>query len=223
MNLPETTGILRKIPCLPSLLHLSKALSKCSSITRMMLPVATSIQLFHVNCLKPYLLVPRTLSKPMVFNTPSLKSLLIAVIPCLARKWTSNMPKVLHHGFLSLSICSSLSHTWLTVVPTHLYTLSSSRLILPRPRSSLQPITIVQPNTIGHMDLRWFSDGWYHSLELPRLCQRPSFEDPRQFSLHQLYLHPYQLPSDLLGLPQATGLFDGNYHKSYTLHSIRHL
>jgi len=30
-----------------------------------------------------------------------------------------------------------------------------------------QPITLVQPFTHGYMDLRWFSDGWYHSLELP--------------------------------------------------------
>ena len=30
-----------------------------------------------------------------------------------------------------------------------------------------QPITIIQPFSSGYMDLRWFSDGWYHSLELP--------------------------------------------------------
>jgi len=30
-----------------------------------------------------------------------------------------------------------------------------------------QPITIIQPFTSGYMDLRWFSGGWYHSLELP--------------------------------------------------------
>ena len=58
-----------------------------------------------------------------------------------------------------------------------------------------QPIMIVQPHSLGHMDLRWFSDGWYHSLELPNAdftqylwpFDYNDFANDRQSKIHVIF------------------------------------
>ena len=118
----------------------------------------------NINSETPYFAtLEKTLPKRMVFNMSSLKSPPIAVIPCRARKWTSifNVLKVPLSG--SLLICSCLSHTRHTVVPTHhsIYPLSFTLDVAKTKIKALydQLITIIQPFTSGYMDLRWFSDG----------------------------------------------------------------
>jgi len=90
-----------------------------------------------------------------------------------------------------------------------------------------------RPTSYPCKDLRWFSDGWCHSLELPNadLTQYlwpfdyTDFANDRHskihvhVSLYQPHLHPHQLPGDLLGLSQNNGPLDGNHH-SHTPTSV---
>jgi hypothetical protein len=115
-----------------------------------------------------------------------------------------------------------------------------------------QPITIVQPHSLGHMDLRWFSDGWYHSLDLPNAdftqylwpFDYNDFANDRHSKIHVTFHftnHTYTLtnfqvtcwgypkpmaPSTVLITPTLLRQYPQiipDYCRDTTLHSIRHL
>jgi hypothetical protein len=115
-----------------------------------------------------------------------------------------------------------------------------------------QPITIIQPFSNGYMDLRWFSDGWYHSLELPNAdftnylwpFDYHDFANDRHSKIHITFHftnHPYILTNfqvTCLGYPKtivpSTVFITPALLRQYphilpddcrasTLHSIQHL
>jgi hypothetical protein len=145
------------------------------------------------------------------------------------------MLKVLHYGSLGLPISSSPSHMRLTVAPTHLSILSSSRLMLPKQRSSP---SMISPSRSSNLtpSVTWISAGSPMAGIIPSSYPTPTSPSifghstttilptiviPRSMSpsTSPTTLHTYQLPSDLLGLSQNNGPFYGNYHP-YTITSV---